>query len=138
MKLSNALVIAVMTTTALYGVRVGAQSANGLPAQNFYYDNSAWPLPEENKPTALRLAGMNSVHAVMMTFSHYEGGKPVTGSPIITLLEGSTANWNPPGGCSYELQLVNENPPVINMRKTSFFCALLPGAKVIFKILALP
>ena len=37
----------------------------------------------------------------------------------------------------YELQLVNANPPVINMNKPPAMCALRPGAKVIFRILAI-
>jgi hypothetical protein len=121
----------------VYGA-VNAQAPNALPAQNFYYDDSAWPLPDENTPTALKLTGMTSVHAVWMTFSRYDDGKPVTDGPVFALIEGSTVDWTAPGGCTYRLQLVNANPPLVNMTKPRSFCALAPGKKVIFKILALP
>jgi hypothetical protein len=139
MKISRAraCAYAAIAITALPG-GTGAQSPTAVPAQNFYYDNSAWPLPDENRATALRLSGMTSAHAVWMTFSRFDGGKPVTDSPVIALLEGSTHNWIAPGGCTYELQLVNANPPQINMKKLSSICVLNAGAKVIFKILAAP
>ena len=138
MKISRAYVYAAMAAATLLGGGAGAQSPAAMPAQNFYFDDSAWPLPDEHKATALRLTGMHSVHAVWMTFSRFDGGKPVTDSPVIALLEGSTHQWTAPGGCTYELQLVNADPPLINMKKLSWVCALNPGAKVIFKILAAP
>jgi carboxypeptidase C (cathepsin A) len=138
MKHSRAIVLAALAATTLICGAAGAQTPASLPAQNFYYDDSAWPLPAEGATTALRLTGMTSAHAVWMTFSRFEGGKPVTDSPVIVLLEGSTVKWNPPGGCSHQLQLVNSNPPQINMTRPSSMCALNPGTKVIFKILALP
>ena len=131
-----ALVVSAMTV--LGGATAFAQAPGALPAQNFYYDSSAWPLPDEGASTALRLSGMTSVHAVWMAFSRYDDGKPVTDSPVIALLEGSTIEWTAPGGCSYQLQLVNSNPPQINMSKPRSICALAPGRKVIFKIFALP
>jgi hypothetical protein len=138
MKFSYAVAFAAMTAATLLGGAAGAQTPNAQPAQNFYYDDSAWPLPAEGATTALRLSGMTSVHAVWMTFSRYDGSKPVTDSPVITLMEGSTLKWTAPGGCSYEIELVNANPPQINMKKPYSICALNPGAKVIFKVLALP
>ena len=137
MKLANAFVCAVMTAALLFGTSASAQSPNVLPAQNFYYDNSEWPLPDNDHTSALRLSGMNSVHTVWMSFTKFAGGKPVMDSPVITLLEGSTVRWNAPGGCAYELQLVNSNPPLINMNKRQI-CTLDSGAKVIFRILAAP
>ena len=65
------------------------------------------------------------------------GGKPMMDSPVIILLEGSTTKWSAPGGCTYELQLVNSNPPVINMTKRQI-CMLDSGGKVVFRILAAP
>ena len=136
MKLTNAFVCAGMTAAMLLSVSASAQSSNALPAQNFYYDDTVWPLPND-RTSELRLTGMTSVHAVWMSFTRYADGKPVMNSPVITLLEGSTAIWTAPGGCNYELQLVNSNPPVINMTKRQL-CALDLGAKVIFRILAAP
>src|SRR5450432_3777693 len=110
MNLTNASVLAAAAAAMLLSVSADAQAPNALPAQNFYFDDAEWPLPNE-RTSALRLTGMTSVHAVWMTFSRYAGGKPVTDSPIITLLDGSTVKWSAPGGCTYELQLVNSNPP---------------------------
>ncbi len=120
---------------ALPPVIAGAQALSG---QNYYYDDAVWPLPPDGETTALRLSGMKSAHAVWMTFSKFVDGKTVTDAPVITLLEGSTLRWTAPGGCSFELSLVNSNPPQINMRRPSSICSLLPGAKVIFKVLATP
>jgi hypothetical protein len=128
----------VSAATILGGATAIAQSPNAVPAQNFYYDDSAWPLPEEGASTALRLTGMPSAHAAWMAFSRYDDGKPATDSPVMVLMEGFTVKWTAPGGCNYELQLVNSNPPQINMSKPRSICALAPGKKVIFKILALP
>jgi hypothetical protein len=136
MKHANAFIFAVMTAAMLPGAAARAQST-ALPAQNFYFDNSEWPLPESERTSALRLTGMNSVHAVWMSFTKYAGGKPMMDSPVFMLLEGSTVKWNAPGGCNYELQLVNANPPLINMTKRQI-CTLDSGAKVIFRILAAP
>lgn len=136
MKLVNLFVFAAMTAAMLLSVSAAAQTPNPLPAQNFYYDDVAWPLPDE-RTSALRLSGMTSVHAVWMAFTKYAGGKPVMDSPVITLLEGSTVKWSAPGGCTYELQLVNANPPLINMNKRQI-CMLDAGAKVFFRILATP
>lgn len=138
MKLSDAFFFAAVTAATLSCAAAIAQTPGGLPAQNFYYDDAAWPLPEEGASTALRLTGMPSAHAVWMAFSRYDDGKPVTESPVMALMEGFTVKWTAPGGCGYELLLVNSNPPQINMSKPRSMCALAPGRKVIFKILALP
>jgi hypothetical protein len=138
MKILGVFFFAAVAAATLTCGAANAQTPGGLPAQNFYFDDSAWPLPEEGAPTALRLTGMPSAHAVWMAFSRYDDGKPATDSPVMVLMEGFTVKWSAPGGCSYELQLVNSNPPQINMSKPRTFCALVPGKKVIFKILALP
>jgi hypothetical protein len=137
MNRTNAFIFAVVIAAMLPGAPASAQSPNVLPAQNFYFDDSEWPLPDDNRTSALRLTGMRSVHAVWMSFTRYAGGKPMMDSPVITLLEGSTVKWNAPGGCTYELQLVNANPPLINMSKRQI-CMLDSGAKAIFRILAAP
>ena len=136
MNVTNVFVCAAMSAAMLLSVSASAQAPNALPAQNFYYDDAEWPLPNE-RASALRLTGMTSVHAVWMSFTRYTDGKPMLDSPIIPLLEGSTVKWSAPGGCTYELQLVNANPPFINMSKRQI-CTLNQGAKVIFRILALP
>ena len=137
MNLKNAFVFAVMTAAMLLSTYARAQAPNVLPAQNFYFNDSEWPLPDNDRTSALRLTGMRSVHAVWMSFTRYAGGKPMMDGPVITLLEGSTAKWNSPGGCAYELQLVNANPPLINMSKRQI-CMLDSGTKAIFRILAAP
>lgn len=137
MKISTCVAIALGVSCLLGGV-AGAQTGKRLPAQNFYYDDAEWPLPPDGGSTTLTLNGMSSAHAVWMTFSRYTDGKTVTDAPTLTLLEGSTIKWIAPAGCAFELQLVNSNPPVINMRRPSAMCALNPNAKVIFKILAAP
>jgi hypothetical protein len=134
---TNAIVFALVIAALLPGASASAQSSNVLPVQNFYFDDSEWPLPEEGHTSALRLTGMHSVHAVWMSFTRYTGGKPMMDSPVITLLAGSTVRWNAPGGCAYELQLVNADPPLINMSKRQI-CMLDSGAKAIFRILAAP
>jgi hypothetical protein len=136
MNLTNAFFFAVIAGAMLFSVAAGAQAPNALPAQNFYFDDAEWPLPNE-RASALRLTGITSVHAVWMSFTRYAGGKPVMDSPVIALLPGSTVKWSPPGGCEYELQLVNANPPLINMTKRQI-CMLEAGSKVIFRILAAP
>ena len=124
--------------TALLCPAAYAQKAAVMPAQNFYFNDYEWPLPGEGT-TTMTLNGMKSVHAVWITFLKYSDGKPVIDGPIITLLEGMTVKWAAPeGGCSYVLQLVNANPPVINMIKPPSICAQKLGAKVVFKIVALP
>jgi hypothetical protein len=138
MKILGVFFFAAVAAATLTCGAANAQTPGGLPAQNFYFDDSAWPLPEEGAPTALRLTGMPSAHAVWMAFSRYDDGKSATDSPVMVLMEGFTVKWSAPGGCSYELQLVNSNSPQINMSKPRTFCALVPGKKVIFKILALP
>jgi hypothetical protein len=130
MKLSSAVVFAAVTAAALAGGPAGAQSPN------FYYDDTPWPLPNENT-SGFRLTNMKSAHAVWMSFTRYADGKPMMDSPVITLLPGSTVNWSAPGGCTYELQLVNADPPMINMTKRQR-CMLDAGQKVIFRILAAP
>ena len=137
MKLFIRIVI-TLTAALLFGGVAGAQTGKALPGQNYYYDDQVWPLPADGAMTTFRLTGMTSVHAVWMTFNRYDGGKPVTDHPIIPLLEGSTAKWTAPGGCAFVLELVNANPPVINMRRPSAMCSLLPDAKAVFKILAAP
>jgi hypothetical protein len=130
MKLSGVLIFAAITTAMLASGPASAQTPN------FYYDDTPWPLPGEGT-SAFKLSGMKSVHAVWMAFTRYADGKPVMDSPVITLLEGSTAKWSAPGGCTYELQLVNANPPLINMTKRQI-CMLDNGGKVVFRILAAP
>ncbi len=137
MRISSAVVIAALAAATLPGATASAQKAKTLPVQNFYFDDYEWPLPGEGT-TTMTLTGMKSVHAVWMTFTRYADGKPVTDSPVITLFEGSTIKWAAPqGGCNYELQLVNSNPPVINMNKPPAMCNLRLGAKAIFRILAI-
>jgi hypothetical protein len=130
MKFSGACVFAAITAAMLLSGLASAQSPNS------YYSDTPWPVPSEGT-SAFRLTGMKSVHAVWMAFTKYADGKPVMDSPVITLLEGSTIKWSPPGGCVYELQLVNSDPPVINMTKRQI-CMLDNGGKVIFRILAAP
>jgi hypothetical protein len=108
-------------------------------AGNVYYDATPWPLPADGGTSAFRLTGMTSVHAVWIAFNNYVGDKPIADSPVITLLPGSVVKWSAPqGGCNYELELINANPPLINMRKPSAMCSLRPGAQAIFKIFAAP
>ena len=139
MKTANTLVIAALAATALLGGVAGAQTSGGANAGNAYYENTPWPLPADGATSAFKLNGMTAVHAVWMSFTEYVGGKPMMDSPVITLLPGSTTKWTAPeGGCNYELELVNANPPLINMKKPSSLCSLKPGAQVIFRILATP
>ena len=136
MRISNAVVSAAMAAAMMLGGTASAQKGTALPAQNFYFNDYEWPLPGE-RTTTMTLTGMKSVHAVVMSFTRYSDSNPVADSPVVTLLEGSTAKWTAPqGGCNYELQLVNANPPVINMAKPGM-CNLRAGAKVIFRILAI-
>jgi hypothetical protein len=66
---------------------------------------------------------MKSAHAVWMAFTQYTDGKPMLDSAVMTLLPGSTMRWTAPqGSCTYELELVNANPPLINMKKPSSMC----------------
>lgn len=126
------------TASAQKPKAVPAKKPAAVPAQNyFYFDNYEWPLPSEGT-TTMTLTGMKSAHAVMMSLTRYADGKPMPESPVITLLEGSTAKWTAPqGGCNFEVQLVNSNPPVINMMKPPAICNLRSGAKAIFRILAI-
>ena len=138
MKISNAVVIAATAAAMMLGGTASAQKPKAVPAQNFYFNDYEWTLPGE-RTTTMTLTGMKSVHAVVMSFTRYSDGNPVAESPVITLLEGSTAKWTAPqGGCNYELQLVNASQPVINMTKSPGMCNLRPGAKVIFRILTIP
>ena len=141
MRISNAVVSAAMAAAMMLGGTASAQKGTALPAQNFYFNDYEWPLPAEGATattTTMTLTGMKSAHAVIMSFTRYTDGKPMPEAPVVTLLEGSTAKWTAPqGGCNFELQLVNANPPVINMNKPPAMCALRPGAKVIFRILAI-
>ncbi len=138
MKLSTMFALAAIAATAMTGGTVNAQTPKILPVQNyFYYDDYEFPLPDEGM-TTMKLTGMKSAHAVWMTFTRYSDGKPTADGPVVTLLEGSTAKWTAPqGGCNYELQLVNANPPVINLFKPPAMCNLRLGAKVIFRIMAI-
>jgi hypothetical protein len=139
MKISNALIITALAAATLPGGVAGAQTSGGATAGNAYYENTPWPLPGDGGTSAFKLNGMTSVHAVWMSFTRYADGKPTMDSPVITLLPGSTTKWTAPeGGCNYELELVNANPPVINMKKPSSLCSLKPGAQVVFRILATP
>jgi hypothetical protein len=134
MKLVTAFLVTAFAATTLPGGTATAQTPG-----NSYYDSTPWPLPVEGGTSAFKLTGMTSAHAVWMSFTQYVGGKPVMDSPIITLLPGSTAQWSAPeGGCNYDLELVNANPPTINMKKPWSMCSLKPGAQVIFRILAAP
>ena len=135
MKRSIPVAIALLASLLIVDTAV-AQTPKILQAQHFYYDDYEWPVPGEGT-TTMTLTGMKSVHVVWLTFVRYTDGKPVDG-PVITLLEGSKVKWAPQGGCTYELQLVNSNPPVINMNKPPAMCSLRPGAKAIFKVLAAP
>jgi hypothetical protein len=137
MKFSDAIVVAMITAAAMVAGNACAQTAKVVPARIFYYDDYEWPLPGDGA-TPMTLNGMTSVHAVWMTFSRYAGGSGLPDGPVITLLAGSTVKWSAPqGGCNYELQLVNANPPVINLIKPSSMCAQKSGAKVIFKVMAI-
>ncbi len=139
MKISNALVFMAVAVITLCGELAHAQTRGGGAGANSYYDDTPWPLPADGATSAFKLAGMKSVHAVWMSFSQYTDGKPLLDSAVITLLPGSTAKWSAPqGGCTYELELVNANPPLINMKKPSSMCSLRPGAQAIFRILAAP
>jgi hypothetical protein len=132
------LVTAFLVTTFSAGVLFGATAIAQSPG-NSYYDSTPWPLPGEGGTSAFKLTGMTSAHAVWMSFTRYTDGKPMTDSPVITLLPGSTIKWSAPeGGCNYELELVNANPPLITMKKPWSMCSLKPGAQVIFRILAAP
>ena len=136
MKFYRAIAFATIAAAALVSGNAFAQKAKAAPAQTFYYDDYEWPLPGEGT-TTMTLNGMKSVHAVWMTFARYVGGSDMPDAPVITLMEGSTIKWAAPqGGCVYQLQLVNSNPPVINLIKPPSMCAQKPGAKVIFKVLA--
>jgi hypothetical protein len=127
----------MITAAAMVAGNACAQNAKVVPAQIFYYDDYEWPLPGEGT-TPMTLNGMKSVHAVWMTFARYAGGNDQMDAPVITLLEGSTIKWSAPqGGCNYQLQLVNANPPVINLIKPSSMCAQKPGARVVFKVMAI-
>jgi hypothetical protein len=136
MKIANALIVAALAATTLPdGVARAQTAATG----NVYYDSTPWPLPVEGGTSAFKLTGMTSVHAVWMSFTRYTDGKPLMDSPVITLLPGSTIKWSAPeGGCNYDLELVNANPPLITMKKPWSLCSLKPGAQVIFRILAAP
>ena len=139
MKIASALTIASLAAITLLGEATSAQTPAGTSGRTVYYDDTPWPLPGDGATSAFRLTGMTSVHAVMLSFTQYVGGKPAMDSPVITLLPGSTVKWSAPeGGCSYELELVNANPPAINMKKPSSMCSLRPGAQVIFRIFAAP
>jgi hypothetical protein len=132
MKHINALLVAALAAGTLPGGTASAQT----PATS-YYDSTPWPLPVEGGTSAFKLTGMTRAHAVWMSFTQYVGGKPVMDSAVITLLPGSTVTWSAPdGGCNYDLELVNTNPPVINMKKPWSMCSLKPGAQVIFRIFA--
>lgn len=116
-----------------------AQSEPTTAAGNFYFENTPWPLPGDGT-SALKLSGMTSAHAVMLAFTSYPGGKPMMDSPVMTLLPGSIVKWSAPqGGCIYDIELVNSNPPVINMRKSSWIpCNSTPATHALFRILATP
>ncbi len=136
MKILNAFVGIAIAATTLFGELAHAQTPAGA---NSYYADTPWPLPADGATSAFRLTGMKSAHAVWMAFTRYTDGKPLLDSPVITLLPGSTTRWTAPqGGCAYELELVNSNPPLINMKKPSSMCSLQPGAQAIFRILAAP
>jgi hypothetical protein len=128
--------MAVMIAATMLGGTASAQKGNALPGQNFYFNDYEWPLPAE-RTTTMTLNGMKSVHAVIMSFTRYTDTNPVQDQPNLTILEGSAVRWTPPQGCPYELQLVNSNPPVINMTKVPGMCNLKTGAKVIFRVLAI-
>ena len=51
-----------------------------------------------------------------------------------------SVKWSAPqGGCIYDIELVNSNPPVINMRKSSWMpCNATPATHALFRILATP
>jgi hypothetical protein len=136
MKISRMMVLAAFVVPALIG-SAAAQTAKTLPAQHYYYDDYEWPLPAEGT-TTMTLNGMKSVHIVWMTQVRSAEGKPLTDSAVITLIEGIKTRFAPRGGCSFELELVNANPPVIRMNKPSQMCTLQPGGKVVFKVLAAP
>ena len=116
-----------------------AQSEPTTTAGNFYFENTPWPLPGDGT-SALKLSGMTSAHAVMLAFTSYPGGKPMMDSPVMTLLPGSIVKWSAPqGGCIYDIELMNSNPPVINMRKSSWMpCNATPATHALFRILATP
>ena len=134
MKFLTVFLVTTFTATMLPGASAIAQT----PGSN-YYDSTPWPLPVEGGTSAFKLTGMTSAHAVWMSFTRYTDGKPMMDSPVITLLPGSTAKWSAPeGGCGYDLELVNANPPYINMKKPWSMCSLKPGAQVLFRILAAP
>ena len=131
--ISAFMVTAFIATTVLGGVALAQ-----MPGSS-YYDSTPWPLPVEGATSAFKLTGMTSAHAVWMSFTRYTDGKPAMDSPVIVLLPGSTAKWSAPeGGCNYDLELVNANPPLITMKKPWSMCSLKPGAQVIFRILAAP
>ncbi|MDB5812487.1 MAG: hypothetical protein JWN94_4609 [Betaproteobacteria bacterium] len=133
MRIKNALCILAIAASALLCGPAAAQS------QNMYYDSTPWPLPADGSTSVFKLNGMTTAHAIMMSFTRYADGKPVTDSPIITLMPGSTARWSAPeGGCTYELELVDANPPLINMKKPYSICSLRTGNSAIFRILAIP
>ena len=136
MKIARMLVLAAFTAPALIG-NAAAQTAKTLPAQHYYYDDYEWPLPGEGT-TSMTLNGMKSAHIVWITQVRSAEGKPLADSAVITLIEGSKTRFAPRGGCTFELELVNANPPVIHMHKPSQMCTLQPGAKVVFKGLAAP
>lgn len=139
MKSFAAILIAVSVASALSAATARAQAQPTTTAGNYYYDATPWPLPVDGV-SAFRLTGMTSAHAVVLAFTQYPGGKPAMDSPVMTLLPGSIAKWTAPqGGCAYELELVNSNPPVINMRKSAWLpCASTPATHALFRILATP
>jgi len=138
MKIANALIITALAATTLLGGAAGAQTPGNAPA-NVYYDSTPWPLPGDGGTSAFKLSTMTSAHAVWMSFTRYTDGRPLMDSPVITLLPGTTVKWTAPeGGCNYELELVNSDPPLINMKKPSSICSLKQGAQAIFRILAAP
>ena len=139
MKTLTTIATAAFALAAVIGGIAISQPAYSQPAGALYYDQTPWPLPDDNSVSAFKLNGMTSAHAVWMAFTNYAGEKPALDSPVMTLLAGSTVRWSAPqGGCTYELELVNANPPVINMKKPYSICSLKPGAQVLFRIYAAP
>jgi len=130
------VIAALLAAAALLAGPAAAQKAKVVPGPVFYYNDYEWPLPVEGT-TTMKLNGMKSAHAAWISVLRYSAGPPVEDAPVITLLEGSKARWTAPqGGCNYELQLINSNPPVINMTKPPAVCLTRAGAKVVFKVVA--
>ena len=130
------VIAAALAASAFLAGPAAAQKAKVVPGPVFYYNDYEWPLPVEGT-TTMKLNGMKSAHAVWMSVLRYSAGPAVDDAPVITLLEGSKAKWTAPqGGCNYELQLVNSNPPVISMTKPPAVCLTRSGAKVVFRVVA--